>query len=200
MFSHYLRKLDSIPRWVLIHSIKSQSVASHTAMVAIYVTELMESYHSNWSAQKKYETLKAALAHDAAEARMSDIPGPIKRDIRDPQKYEEFEQYVLYSMDMLHGWEIDEDAALLIKVADLIDEYMFMRTEQWLGNQTVDKVIRGADNCVEERLKQAIINAGLGYDLFFVIAGAADAIGIQFEIPGASTRTLLSNLDTDIPF
>lgn len=154
MFNPYLRQLARVPRWVNVPTIKVQDVAQHTAFVAIYVAELLELTH--FDGTKKFECLRAALAHDMVEARSGDVSGPYKRMIRDPIKYGQTESDLIHELGY-ESWLIDPDARLIIKAADQIDEYMFLSSEIAFGNKMLERLLRQSEN----RLYAALRNASL---------------------------------------
>ena len=160
MFNKYSRNLAAIPRYVLLHRIKTQSVAEHSYYVSLYVAELIERYRPDWDAKKKYEAVRGALVHDIAEARLSDFPGPVKRAVVDARSLDKAEAAI--RADMGYEWKEDADAKKLRKVADLIDELHYLTQEAALGNGTVHNIRNG----VKSRLMRAWDVAGLpSYDL-----------------------------------
>lgn len=159
MFNHYVRILATVPRWAILPTIRRQHVADHSFYVALYVAELISKYHSTWPADIKFLALRQALIHDAPEARMSDIPGPVKRQIKDPEKFAKFEENVLTKLGF-EGWDVETDVInKLIKVADLIDEFYFICIEINLGNQMMGRIQSG----VRDRLHAACANAELPF-------------------------------------
>jgi len=151
MFNHYLRGLATVPRWNVVPVIRRQYVAEHTYFVCQYVSELLDhpSYkdaHPDW----KLAALRYALVHDAEEARMSDIPGPVKRMIKDDDKLREVEGAVMRSMGL--NPYVDDKMKKLVKAADTIDEYFYLCSEAQLGSKIVKVLIRQ----VEERMTLAL--------------------------------------------
>jgi len=167
MFNHYLRGLATVPRWNVVPVVRRQYVAEHTYFVCQYVSELLDhpyykSAHPDW----KLAALRYALVHDAEEARMSDIPGPVKRMIKDDDKLREVEGRVLASMGL--SVYSDEKIKRLVKAADTIDEYFYLCSEAQLGSKIV-KVLIGQ---VHDRMVSALTLAGVPDVLSKVLAQA----------------------------
>jgi 5'-deoxynucleotidase YfbR-like HD superfamily hydrolase len=154
MFNHYLRNLQTVQRWNIFPTIRTQHVAEHSYYVVLYVAQLMDRYFPDLDGQDKYEIMKAAVKHDAAEARMGDINGPTKRIIRDEAKYKQLESDVEHQLGF-DGWDDIHNADLakrLIKAADCLDEFFFLTTEVYLGNQ----MAKGTLGQVRQRLTDAL--------------------------------------------
>jgi len=167
MFNHYLRGLATVPRWNVVPVIRRQYVAEHTFFVCQYVSELLDHpFYKNAHPDWKLAALRYALVHDAEEARMSDIPGPVKRMIKDDDKLREVEGRVLASMG-LNAYS-DQKIKQLVKAADTIDEYFYLCSEAQLGSKIVKVLIKQ----VEERMTEALTRAGVGDVLSKVLAQA----------------------------
>lgn len=157
MFNQYARVLASIPRWSVVPVLRRQYVAEHSYYVSLYVAELLAlPIFDHWHEERKYATLRYALIHDVEEARMSDIPGPVKRMIKDPAKLEATEAKVRGGMGYTdrHGfqWSIDPEAKKVVKAADLIDEFFYLNMEASLGSRIVTRLLEQ----VEARLMAAL--------------------------------------------
>jgi 5'-deoxynucleotidase YfbR-like HD superfamily hydrolase len=158
VFSRYSRMLGRIPRWTIFPTNRQQYVAEHSYFVSLYVAEIIEMFTPHWTPTEKYNALRAALVHDIAEARTSDIPGPVKREIKDDAKLSALESRVIESMGF-EGWGPREEVKKIIKIADLIDELFYMRAERVSGN------LLAADmyDLIEDRLEKAVNNWSLLY-------------------------------------
>lgn len=157
MFTHIIRVLATVPRWAIVPTLRQQSVAEHSYYVSLYMAEMLSmDALSHWDSDRKFAALRAALIHDAPEALMSDIPGPVKRRIRDEDAYHQFEQEQMDRLNYTdrHGyqWHTDDDIDALIKVADLIDEYFYLRMERLMGNGILERIIPE----VQQRLHNAL--------------------------------------------
>lgn len=167
-FSQFVRMMSHVPRWTIIRKNRQQNIAEHTFYVTYYLMVLIEEHMWYWSPYQKYAALQYALVHDMAEARMSDIPGPVKRSIRDPLKFEQIEHDVLADIGV-EDIGCDDEIKALVKVADLIDEFFFISEEVAMGNKTLDRVHVGVSN----RLQSAIAKAGLPASIFAEVDSAA---------------------------
>lgn len=160
MITHHHRYMSHVPRWGIVPVSRFQSVAEHSYYVSLYVMELLNlPCFDHWDQSRKYCAIKYALIHDVSEARMSDIPGPVKRMIKDPAKYEATERRVVRDMGFVdrygHDYYVDEDIKDLVKVADLIDETMFLVMELQGGNGHVKILLQQ----VKDRLGKALASA-----------------------------------------
>lgn len=206
MFNHYARVLASVPRWAIVPTIKQQSVAEHSYYVSLYVAELLGlRIFDHWDPERKFMALRAALIHDAPEARMSDIPGPVKRGIKDPAKYDALERQVMagfgYTDRWGYQWHTDSEIDIVVKAADLIDEFFYLNMEASYGSKIVTVLL----DQVEYRLKTALDK--LPWDS---APCEFDARSLFSEISEQSAQidggivTLSNNSDvkqdTDIPF
>lgn len=196
MFNHYARVLSSIPRWSVVPVLRRQYVAEHSYYVSLYTAELLGlSIFDHWHDDRKFACLRYALIHDAEEARMSDIPGPVKRMIKDPEKLAATEAKVLSGMGYTdkygYAWHVDEDIKRVIKAADLIDEFFYLHSEASMGSRIVSRLI----DQVEYRLKTALDNLpGItesgARDLFLMVSEEAASLDAGIE-------TLSNNADVD---
>lgn len=157
MITHHHRYLSTVPRWSVVPTSRFQNVAEHSYFVSLYVSELLKlPCFDHWTQDRKFCALRYALVHDVAEARMSDIPGPVKRLIKDPAKFEEVETSVVRDMGFVdkygQDYYTDADIRALVKVADLVDEFLFLTMEETGGNGHVAALLPK----VRERLLSAI--------------------------------------------
>lgn len=196
MFNPYLRMLAHVPRWSIVPTIRQQSVAEHSFFVSLYVAELMHEHCSSWSDTKKLDVLRMALMHDTAEARMSDIPGPVKRAIRDEAAYKAFETSVMVELGTHFPEDHREDGALLIKAADLIDEYMFISAERAMGNAAVGRLC----NQVYSRMEAALRNAGMPLCVAARVGVSAGSLEDFQPLEDNTDVSLKTDLSDEIPF
>lgn len=176
MFSHYSRVLASVPRWSVVPVTRRQYVAEHSYYVSLYTAELLGlSLFDNWDSDRKFACVRYALIHDAAEARMADTPGPVKRMTVDREKFDEVERMTLRHMGFVDKWEcswhVDDGIKVVVKAADLIDEFFYLNMEASMGSKIVDRLL----GQIETRLMAALGNLpGIteieARDLFTVIS------------------------------
>lgn len=152
--NHYVRNLQTVQRWNIFPTIRTQHVAEHSYYVSLYCAEMLERYCAYLSAEDKYTIVLAALKHDAAEARMGDINGPTKRMIRDETRYKELEEQVDKQLGF-GEWQTSYFGLKLIKAADCLDEFFFLTTETYLGNRMAEGTLAQ----VRSRLSDALYNA-----------------------------------------
>lgn len=129
-----LRRLSMVPRWAVIPTIRSQSVAEHSYYVAVIALRLR---HFHAAADRggidAAELMHAALCHDELEAFTGDIASPAKRWMDSNEvAHQEYETgcYV-------PGYDA---VGSILKLADLIEAYVFLMEEWDLGNKSVGEV------------------------------------------------------------
>lgn len=157
-----------VPRWGIAPRHHQQSLAEHSFYVALYASHICQML--DISKADRIMVVDTALRHDIKEVWESDIPGPAKRSIIDPQREAEYhakfaenmdELYQLYNRDPTLNIERCTDEGVevieirrIIKVADLMDEVFYLAVEMQLGNN----LIRGLYQHSLSRLDQAATN------------------------------------------
>lgn len=109
----YSRRLSFVPRWVVMPTIRKQSVAEHSYHVAQTVRWLMQFAPVPLQTHEK-EFVLAALDHDTDEAVSGDTPSPNKAQASP---------------------EMAPMSKVFVKVADLLEAVAFVHEEMLLGNR-----------------------------------------------------------------
>ena len=150
LFSRELRDLAFVPRWAIARVIRRQSVAEHSYYVTCYTYQVARAIKYDSHSEVMW-LLVAALQHDIDESFMSDIPGPVKRNIKDVKLYDEYSKNGVFER---FGQQVgvSGDMKSIIKVADLIDECMYLAGEVQLGNES----LRGFERSARDRLNHAL--------------------------------------------
>lgn len=127
-----LRRLSEVPRWCVVPTIRDQKTAEHSFQVAVVVRWL---YLTQIAGLKTSDFLNhlmvAAIDHDDTEAVSGDVASPFKRV--HGQSVKAWEKTMSPNHPPL--------TALCLKMADLIDAYMFVVEEEAMGNGRI-KAIR----------------------------------------------------------
>ena len=113
-----LRRLATVPRWVVVPTIKQQSVAEHT----FHVVWICRWLHTKLnSAHLDLATLLLiTIDHDSEEATTGDTPSPSKPlDIHE-----------------VYGKE-----KCVLKIADILEAMLFVREEVELGNRSMGPIL-----------------------------------------------------------
>ena len=148
------RMLSFVPRWGVAPRHHQASVAEHSYYVALYSGILCDILDIQGS--ERLTVIEYALVHDVFETWTSDIPGPAKRAIVDPDKLDAYHKEFgrgmgpYYHQAMLGKVSIvfsdDEDPEQghleyntrdIVKVADLIDSVFYLKSEILFGNRFV---------------------------------------------------------------
>lgn len=155
MFEREYRDLAHVPRWAILPTTRTQTVAEHSYFVSLYTSQicLLAMGLGYITAVDLGRIVNYALVHDRDEAYMSDIPGPVKRNIKDPEKLESYihhmDSKIFATKPIPRG--VDK---LIVKAADLMDEVAFLWGESQMGNRDAERLIPE----VELRLHHAIDN------------------------------------------
>ncbi len=114
------RRLSVVPRWVIVPTIQHQNVAEHSYHVAQTARWLMQFHASKFDGTHREllaEVIELALDHDRDEAATGDRPTPSK-------------QGKVYHAGM-------PQAAIIVKVADILEALAFLHEEKLMGNSRV---------------------------------------------------------------
>lgn len=129
-----LRRLAIVPRWVVVPTIQKQSVAEHSyavAFIALWVAHFHAKYNDG-SADD--DLMYYAIIHDETESVTGDIPSPAGK-IHIPGKSSIYEQ--------THGMgatTASDDIRQILKIADLLEAYLFVKEDERLGNKNLDVI------------------------------------------------------------
>lgn len=75
-----LLTLSHVPRWAIIDTTKTQSVADHSFRVAAICLAILQELEAIGVKADRNKVLTDALTHDMEEAKSGDIPTPYKHD------------------------------------------------------------------------------------------------------------------------
>lgn len=156
MFERELRDGAFIPRWQIVRTIRTQSIAEHSFQVAMYVNEICVFLKIDADIHRR--ALQYALWHDIRDEIISgDMPGPSKRKlVKDREHWDREADDAATKIFGFHqnrmGMHTSEQDQLLIKaivkVADWLDAACEMAGEAQLGNRNVaHHITSNADHC-----------------------------------------------------
>jgi 5'-deoxynucleotidase len=138
-----LRRLSNVPRWAVIPTIRNQNVAEHSYHVCSLALWLADrSAPVARGSTTREQIMYAALYHDESESMTGDIAAPAK-------KWMDKLQFVNLSKRLgIQEYENDE-VKQIIKMADLLEAYLFLHEEISMGNQAVWTIMNDvSDNLV----------------------------------------------------
>lgn len=113
------RDLAVVRRWAILPTIRQQSVAEHSFYVALYTQEICN--RIGWKCPDYM--LLYALMHDMEEIRTGDIPPPAKK-----------QHNIAPTLEFIGNICLAPEQLLIIKVADLLEAYIFVYNEIKMGN------------------------------------------------------------------
>lgn len=139
-----IRELSFVPRWSIVRTLRTQNVAEHSYYVSLYtdiIADILE-----WKGDRA-ALLKMALWHDIEETYTADMPGPVKVNFVDKNKLEEYtrvenrRRFGELPLVEVEGRERSIMKAI-IKVADLLEETLYLCGEISMGNSTLEGVCK----------------------------------------------------------
>ncbi len=153
MFERELIDVTFVQRWGIVRTLRPQSVAEHTFLVAHYANDIAVYLGLNTGVH--LSLLQYALHHDSDEIFTGDMPGPNKRGLLDAigpeagqkwkDKLEEWSERTFRNLDARSGGSLmpyDVQTVLLVlKTADWLEAATRMATEAQMGNQCAERHI-----------------------------------------------------------
>jgi len=147
-FPRELRTLQFVPRWSIVRTLRTQSVAEHSYYVALYCRWIFHSIcEVPWMAENGVEldgVLKAALTHDIEESFTSDIPNPIKgyAGLRGNEAFKKWESETAAArFGGLFYSDPPKPIKQIVWLADVIEACAFLAEERRMGNREVDDIL-----------------------------------------------------------
>lgn len=158
-----IRDLDHARRWGVARFLNEQSVAEHSYFVVVYSAWIWKAAGFQVDNIGLGPLLDYAAFHDVAEQFTTDIPGPVKRALIDPERMKAYEEAGILER---YGHFVPTKSpsplvTAIVKVADLMDECAYLIGEERLGNTTVGQLFLASHS----RLKTAL--ATLSYYVEF---------------------------------
>jgi hypothetical protein len=138
-------RLSSVKRWHMIDTHRTQTLAEHSANVALLVYTIIITAPVGWFSDAHYSAV-VALTHDIAESFTGDIPSHTKRNM-DRSAIDDLEDKVT---PVSFKFAIDENTKQLIKLCDLADGIRFIRLHG------VDMTARHAQMGLEDQVRNKI--------------------------------------------
>lgn len=135
-FMRRMRRLSVVPRWVIVPTLKRQTVDAH-------------SFHTTWifvwvAAKKGFEVtvedLLYVMAHDADEAVTGDVPSPAKRRATGASQTHGGPDIAADASDARGTPSRGETRHALLKVADTLEAALFLYEEHIMGNKALHQV------------------------------------------------------------
>jgi 5'-deoxynucleotidase YfbR-like HD superfamily hydrolase len=143
-FPPELRTLSILPRWSIVFTHQRDYVAGHSFFTTLYARAIARLIR--WPGNMG-DLLFRALVHDAEESIVGDVVSPVKSQIIDDKRAEEYiylqmqdrMPFIVEDLDTLADTAPDEDSEAwdIVKAADKLDALIFLVTEVRLGNGVV---------------------------------------------------------------
>lgn len=144
-----LKRMNSIIRWSLENTIKSENDSEHSFWVSFFTLAIVEKYFPN-DFEMKFKCLAHAVTHDVSEIFSGDIAHHVKRNnfngielkgaIDDycnngvQNKFKNF--HILKAFE----YEKDEIVKSVVKLGDWMSFIQYVENEISLGNKNLEKV------------------------------------------------------------
>lgn len=139
-----LRRLNFVPRWGIIPTIRKQSVGEHTFGVCVALKWLLKHYIPA-STTEELAAFEYAIEHDVLESISGDMPSPFKRAVLGSAT-DEFEAQFPHNKVSSHIKEI-------VGMADKLEAIAFLWEEERMGNQCVKNVIEQLTSRFVDQIK-----------------------------------------------
>lgn len=142
-----IRNAEIIDRWGIMPCRNRGSMGAHSHRVAIYADQICGLISGLTLPAFRYNVMRWALWHDMPEIITGDIQGPCKEHM-DRGRLKKYEAD--FMSHMFPGMAIDvhpDDTAMIIaivKVADMLDECLWIVGEEKMGNQHLADVWFGS--------------------------------------------------------
>lgn len=134
----YIRDLDYLPRFQIVRTRRTQSVAAHSFFVSIYAIRMADMI--GWI-DNRAELLQACLTHDLDELIVGDMPRVTKNLIlKDPTIHPKYKEIVAEHMIRKFPWVVestDLSIRLMVHAADTLEAAAFIAEEISMGNSSV---------------------------------------------------------------
>jgi 5'-deoxynucleotidase YfbR-like HD superfamily hydrolase len=143
IFGELDARLSMVQRWVVVNTIKKQSVAEHCFNVERIASRMARGWFGIHNMEDLYKLSQIALHHDDDEAIYGDVPSPVKHILSET-----------YLDGQRRLWYNDTGPlAQIVKLADKMEAYQFLTMEYELGNRYIsayrleirEKVLAAAD-------------------------------------------------------
>lgn len=144
-----LNRLAAVPRWTVIPTIRTQSVAEHSFNVA-WICEVLASFldercseYQSLSMMDRYDLLWQAIIHDEAEAISGDIAAPFRRgSIGHGIKH--------YEKGCQRGHTTKPFIKKIVKIADCVEAWLFLTQEVEMGNRSILPIVQDVERTLEK--------------------------------------------------
>lgn len=116
-----------VNRWQIVKTIRQQSLAEHSFLVAVTTARLCKAYKVGPGVEA--EALRYALTHDLAEVLTGDIATPVKRLLGHSamSALHDFEARLLWLPEYpLSATGVSGEARHIVKLADMIEAVAFL--------------------------------------------------------------------------
>lgn len=120
-----------VQRFHTMPTLQRDTVAGHSHGVAMFCWMIYD--EAGLSVPKNL--LLSALTHDLAEAKVGDVPAPTKRALNIRSSLGAVEDAVLDTAQM--GFTLQRTEELVLKIADVLDGYLFCISELHMGNKRI---------------------------------------------------------------
>ena len=158
-------RLQHVPRWGIVPTVRKQTVAEHSHGVAAIVLWLLNRGLDMGQEPNRSSILEYAIRHDEYESMTGDTPATAKM--------------VGLVVDNTPKHAFSATTKNIVKVADFIEALLFICSEEAMGNKTLDSVFTfvfmGACNYWDENNLDRLFGLPEFKELWWEVSRAASA-------------------------
>ena len=151
-FPPELRTASIVPRWSIVYVTQRDTVANHSYFVTVYAHMIARII--KWKGPRDY-LMFSALMHDVDETITGDIVSPVKSQIIDEERMQEYVDHKVFERlgglahelsDLGEACKLEQmdEVDAIVKAADRMDALFFLTMEARRGNTVIDPLIRDA--------------------------------------------------------
>jgi hypothetical protein len=147
IFSELDHRMSVVPRWGILHTLQDQSLAEHVHNV-VRITSRIGPMWFNLNHEELLTALMWAHHHDDEESLTGDLPAMVK-------PYFDEAAFIDEHRDLLQATVLPpEHIVNIVKLADKMEGYHFLRMEWALGNKFIENHLDAEPSIIHEYINK----------------------------------------------
>lgn len=155
MLQKEFRLLSHVPRWAIVKTLRTQSLAEHQYFTAVIAWRIIEDCNLDFTPEERLLVWKEAMLHDLEEVVSGDLPGPVNACVKAHGKHV-WKHWLQDRTRDFFPWyqeEASPKVKQLVKIADLTEAVLFLSEEREMGNQYIEPHITALGELLEIALE-----------------------------------------------